>query len=65
MTTPKVKIYTLRIIFDATSDELLHLDESFSDNDSISLAIGNESLEVSNELRELLSNLDTDICGLT
>tara|TARA_R110002020_G_scaffold341490_2_gene556030 strand:- start:5058 stop:5255 length:198 start_codon:yes stop_codon:yes gene_type:complete len=65
MANPKVKIYTLRIIFDATDDELLHLEESFSDNDLISLLIGNDSLEVSNEFREILSSLDTDICGLT
>ena len=61
----KVKVYTLRIVLEADSDELLHLEESFTSEDILRFSVGDKEFEVSEELEKALRDLGSNILGLT
>ena len=58
------KKYVLKIVYDTRTQEIDHLSESFTDEDRLCMLVDDEEIDISEELRELLDEMDSYIIGL-
>ena len=60
-----VKEYILKIRYNTKTQEIEHLSESFTDEDIIQFIVEDESIQISDEFRDILQDLDTITIGIS
>ena len=60
-----IRIYRLKVIFDKSNREILHLSESMDNDGDVSFNIEGEDLTVPKEMADILNRLDDDTLGIS
>tara|TARA_R110002020_G_scaffold39561_1_gene117429 strand:- start:315 stop:503 length:189 start_codon:yes stop_codon:yes gene_type:complete len=60
-----IKKYVLRVYYDSTKGEIVHLSEQFSDEDEYKLIVDDEELEMPSEMKEFLNVINSDDIGVS
>ncbi len=59
-----IKIYTLKIVYDKATGEILHLSESMDSDGEVTFTIDGEILVVPQELADILNELEDTNLGI-
>ena len=60
-----IKKYVLRVYYDSTKGEIVHLSEQFSDEDEYKLIVDDEELDIPSDKQEFLNVINSDDIGVS
>tara|TARA_R100000234_G_scaffold36847_1_gene21839 strand:- start:11676 stop:11864 length:189 start_codon:yes stop_codon:yes gene_type:complete len=60
-----IKKYVLRVYYDSTKGEIVHLSEQFSDEDEYKLIVDDEELDIPSEMQDFLNVINSDDIGVS
>tara|TARA_R100000781_G_scaffold74640_1_gene46474 strand:+ start:834 stop:1022 length:189 start_codon:yes stop_codon:yes gene_type:complete len=60
-----IKKYVLRVYYDSTKGEIVHLSEQFSDEDEYKLIVDDEELDIPSDMQEFLNVINSDDIGVS
>ena len=60
-----LKKYELKIYYDTSNDEIVHLSEHFTDCDEYKLVVNDEEITIPRDMQDCLNKINSDDIGVS